>query len=112
MKSKSWFEVSRDGLRKLQEGKPKHFIARELIQNAWDEQTKVCFFNAGWNNGKAKIEVIDDNPSGFQDLADAFTLFKNTTKRNDPTKRGRFNIGEKQIISLCDETRISTTKEQ
>jgi len=106
----SWFEVSKEGLRELQEGKPRHFIARELIQNCWDEQTKVCLFNAEWNKGKAKIEVVDDNPTGFRDLADAFTLFKNTTKRSDPTKRGRFNIGEKQVLSLCSEARIATTK--
>lgn len=110
MKNTSWFEVSKEGLRELQEGKPKHFIARELIQNAWDEQTKICQFNATWNKGQVKIEVIDDNPTGFRDLADAFTLFKTTTKRKDPTKRGRFNIGEKQILSLCSEARIATTK--
>ena len=56
MKNKSWFEVSKEGLKELQEGKPKHFIARELIQNAWDEQIKTCLFDAEWNNGKAKIE--------------------------------------------------------
>jgi len=110
MKNKSWFEVSKEGLKELQEGKPKHFIARELIQNAWDEQTKICSFNAEWNKGIAGIEVIDDNPAGFQDLSDAFTLFNNTTKRSDPTKRGRFNIGEKQVLSLCDQAIISTTK--
>ena len=110
MQNKSWFEVSKDGLKELQEGKPKHFIARELIQNAWDEQTKVCSFNAQWNNGQATIEVTDDNPTGFRDLSDAFTLFKTTTKRSDPAKRGRFNIGEKQVFSLCEKATISTTK--
>ena len=110
MKNKSWFEVSKEGLKELQEGKPKHFIARELIQNCWDEQTKICSFNAEWNRGKAKIEVIDDNPAGFKDLSDAFTLFQKTTKRGDPSKRGRFNIGEKQVLSICDEARIITTK--
>ena len=110
MQNKSWFEVSKSGLRELQEGKPRHFIARELIQNAWDEQTKVCSFTAQWDKGVATIAVADDNPMGFRDLSDAFTLFKNTTKRNDPSKRGRFNIGEKQVFSLCEKATISTTK--
>lgn len=110
MRNKSWFEVSKEGLRELQAGKPKHFIARELIQNAWDEQIKTCLFDAKWNNGLATIEVTDDNPTGFKDLADAFTLFKSTSKRSDPTKRGRFNIGEKQVLSLCNEARVATTK--
>ena len=39
----SWFEVDKDGLRQLQEGKDKRYLLRELIQNAWDEPgvTKV-----------------------------------------------------------------------
>lgn len=107
---KRWFEVSREGLKELQMGKPKHFIARELIQNAWDEQTKVCSFGASWDKGKAIITVEDDNPTGFKDISDAFTLFKSTSKRSDPTKRGRFNIGEKQVLSICEEAVVATTK--
>jgi hypothetical protein len=107
---KAWFEVSREGLKELQAGKPKHFIARELIQNAWDEQIKVCLFNASWEKGIAMIEVVDDNPTGFRDITDAFILFKTTTKRSDPSKRGRFNIGEKQVLSMCEKAIISTTK--
>jgi hypothetical protein len=103
MKSKSWFEVSKEGLRTLQEGKPKHFLARELIQNAWDEDIKRCEFRASWERGTANIAVEDDNPGGFRDLTDAFTLFKSTYKRSDPTTRGRFNIGEKQVLSMCSQ---------
>lgn len=105
-----WFDVSREGLKELQSGKPKHFIARELIQNAWDEQIKSCLFNAKWERGIAVIEVEDDNPTGFRELSDAFTLFKTTPKRSDPAKRGRFNIGEKQVISMCEKAEIVTTK--
>ena len=108
--SKDWFEVSPEGLRQLQEGKPKHFIARELVQNAWDESTKKCEFKAEWKNGVANISVTDDSPEGFRDLSDAFTLFAPTYKRADPTKRGRFNLGEKQVLSVCESARISTTK--
>lgn len=108
--SKSWFEVSREGLRQLQEGNPKHFIARELVQNAWDESTKSCEVKAAWARGRAQIQVLDDSPEGFRNLADAFTLFAPTYKRADPTKRGRFNIGEKQVLSVCESARISTTK--
>ena len=107
---KSWFDVSREGLRQLQAGKPKHFIARELVQNAWDESTKSCEVKAAWTQGKAQIQVLDDSPEGFRSLADAFTLFAPTYKRADPTKRGRFNIGEKQVLSVCESARISTTK--
>jgi hypothetical protein len=110
MKSKNWFEVSKDGLKELQAGKPKHFILRELIQNAWDEDIKHCNVFLNYDKNEAQILVSDDNPEGFKDLADAFTLFKSTAKRSNPEQRGRFNIGEKQAISICERAKITTTK--
>ena len=112
MKNRDWFKVSTEGLRQLQAGKPKHFILRELVQNAWDEDTKVCKVMVLENvkGGLTEITVEDDNPEGFKDLADSFTLFKPTDKRLDPTKRGRFNLGEKQALSMCEYAKIETTK--
>ena len=108
--SQQWFEVSRQGLRELQAGKPKHHIARELISNAFDEAAKEVRFSASWDRGMATIEVEDDSPEGFRDLKDAFTLFAPTYKRAEPEKRGRFNIGEKQVLAVCEHASISTTK--
>ena len=107
---KPWFEVDREGLRELQEGKPKHHILRELIQNAWDEDINTCEVFLSWEDGLASISVTDDSPEGFRDLSHAYTLFAPTYKRAEPEKRGRFNLGEKQIISICEEAYISTTK--
>lgn len=106
----SWFEVSKEGLKQLQLGKPKHYVARELIQNAWDEEVKVCKFISDWNNGIASISVEDDSPEGFRNLKDAFTLFAPTYKRANPEKRGRFNLGEKQALAICENAEIETTK--
>src|SRR4030042_143740 len=108
-KTKDWFSVSKDGLKELQAGKPKSHIARELIQNAWDENITACQVTTELVRGKAIIIVADDNPEGFKDLTDSFTLFKHTQKRDDPTKRGRFNMGEKQAFSVCDYAKIVTT---
>ena len=108
--SMNWFEVSKEGLKELQLGKPKHFVARELIQNAWDEETKNCVFDTWWSRGLCIICVSDDSPEGFKDLRDAFTLFSSTSKRKDPSKRGRFNIGEKQAFAICESATITTTK--
>ena len=110
MSDKGWFEVSKEGLKELQEGKPKGFILRELVQNAWDENTKKCEVTASFKDGLAEIIVTDDNPEGFKDLTHAFTLFAPTTKRSNPEKRGRFNLGEKQILALCEHATIETTK--
>ena len=107
-----WFEVDKGGLRQLLEGKDKSFILRELIQNSWDEpdvtQCKVTLFKI---RGKriARLRVEDDAPEGFYDLTHAFTLFANTRKRKDVKKRGRFNLGEKQVLAMCREAKITTT---
>ncbi len=106
----NWFEVSKEGLKQLQLGKPKHYVARELIQNAWDENIKVCKFNSEWKDGIAYLSVEDDSPEGFKNLRDAFTLFAPTSKRANPEKRGRFNLGEKQALAICEKAEIETTK--
>jgi len=108
---KNWFEVSREGLKELQAGKPKDFVVRELVQNAWDEETTNCYLRiTRLGNGVTEITVEDDSPEGFRDITHAFTLFAPTYKRSDPEKRGRFNIGEKQVLAICDEAVVSTTK--
>lgn len=111
MKNNNWFEVSREGLRQLQAGKSKEFVVRELIQNAWDEDSSICYLDTEYQNGGvAKIVIEDDSPEGFKDISHAFTLFAPTYKRDNPEKRGRFNIGEKQVLAVCLEAEISTTK--
>ncbi len=108
--SKTWFEVDRKGLKALQAGKPKTFIVRELLQNAFDENITACKLTLWWGPyGEVTISVEDDSPDGFRDLTDAYTLFKDTYKRSDATKRGRFNLGEKQVFSVCDYAEIETT---
>ncbi len=107
-----WFEVDRAGLKQLLENKPKGFILRELIQNAWDEPgVTECKASIEAVPGKvlAVVRVEDDAPEGFHDLTHAFTLFAKTRKRGDPERRGRFNLGEKQVLAICHSATISTT---
>jgi len=106
----SWFEVDKKGLQSLQEGKSKTFVLRELIQNAFDEDITFCKVTIEWKNGNTKIKVEDDNPEGFKDLSHAYTLYSDTYKRRDSLKRGRFNLGEKQALSICTFAEIITTK--
>lgn len=110
MHNKSWFEVDKDGLRTLQLGKPKWYAIRELSQNAFDEKISICRITATHERGLATISVEDDAPEGFRDLKDAYTLFKDCYKRPDPTKRGRYNIGEKQSFAICECAIVETTK--
>lgn len=105
----SAFEVDMKGLRALQAGKPIWFTVRELIQNALDEDITECRVDFNYEKGRAEITVTDDNPNGFRDLSDAYTLFKDTHKRYNVKTRGRFNFGEKQVLSMCEEASIITT---
>jgi hypothetical protein len=106
-----WFEVDKVGLGKLLERRGKEFILYELLQNAWDEDsTEVrVILRKLPQRGRASIAVQDDSPNGFADLSHAFTLFAESAKKSDPTKRGRFNIGEKLVLALCEEASIKTT---
>ena len=108
----NWFNVDRKGLAQLQKGKPKTFIVNELVQNAFDENITVCdvLIQFKKETQEILIQVVDDNPEGFKDITHAYTLFADTYKRRDPTKRGRFNLGEKQVIAICNYAQVRTTK--
>jgi len=105
------FEVSKEGLAAQLARRPKAFIVAELAQNAWDEDSsQVDITVESLGKGKYRLVVEDDNPEGFKDLSHAYTLFADSLKKDDPEKRGRFNLGEKLVIAMCDETKITTTK--
>jgi len=111
MNNNSWFSVDRKGLSALQEGKEKTYIVSELSQNAFDEDVKDCELRIEFlGKKKIRVTVKDDSPEGFRDISHAHTLFADTYKRKDPEKRGRFNLGEKQVISICEYAKVKTTK--
>lgn len=108
----NWFEVDKEGLAKLQDRKPKEFVLFELVQNAWDENTTRVEVTLERVPGTryAQVIVTDDNPEGFHNLSHAFTLFAESAKKNDASKRGRFNLGEKLVLALCNKAVIASTK--
>lgn len=107
-----WFEVDKEGLARLLERKGKPFVLFELVQNAWDERTSKVDVRLTRipNSRRVKLIVEDDNPDGFANLTHAFTLFADSAKKSDAGKRGRFNLGEKLALALCDEAEIASTK--
>jgi len=107
---KNWFAVDKDGLAELQSGKPKFYAVRELISNAFDEDISICEVKTAFENGLATISVYDDSEKGFRHIEDAYTLFRHTYKRAEPTKRGRFNTGEKFCFAICEKATLETTK--
>lgn len=107
-----WFTVDKEGLAKLLERKGKEFILYELIQNTWDTDATRVVVNLEPSadlRGYALLNVVDDHPDGWKNLTHAWTLFAESEKKGNAEKRGRFNLGEKLVLSLCRSAQIETT---
>ena len=106
---KNRFEISTEGMRLLHDGRPLWQLVKELIANCWDEE--ISFSKVSINSTKLKgvIEiVVEDDGKGFLDIADSWTLMKPTPKRSNASVRGRYNIGEKELLSIAREATIET----
>ncbi len=108
----SILEVDRAGLAKKLAKRAKAFILYELLQNAYDEQVTQVKVTTEMLPGRpaCRISVEDDSPEGFADLRSVYTLFRDSKKAPDPTKRGRFELGEKMVLALALDAKITTTK--
>ena len=105
------FAVSESGMRELNSGREPWDLVKELVQNAWDEApfaTECRVTVAPQADGGGTLIIIEDDGPGFSDIADSYTLMGPTRKRLTPTKRGRFNIGEKDVISIAIEAEVET----
>lgn len=109
--TKDWFRVDKEGLAKLMERRGKQFVLYELLSNAWDTKCGNVTVTLRPVPGQpyADIFIWDDHPDGWKNLEHAYTLFAESEKKGDPQKRGRFNLGEKLVLALCQEARIETT---
>ena len=103
---KQWFDVDKTGLGKQAEEHGKGRLIGELVQNALDEDRRHPdrHFTSRLVPGRplADLTVEDDSPEGFRDLADAYTLFAKSYKRDNPEQRGQFNFGEKLVLAVCE----------
>lgn len=110
-----WFKAHKQGLRqiaeRLVESRGFGIIGGELYQNVMDTDATKCeiIIEKLPHIRAATLEVIDDDPTGFVDLSHAWTIFAPSLKKNDPTKAGRFNVGEKLALSFCRQAEIHTT---
>ena len=107
---KERFAVSAEGLRQLNAGRAPWSLVKELIQNCWDEAPDATTCDVTIRpqaDGTTIVSAEDDGP-GFAEISHAWTLMANTPKKADPTKRGRFNLGEKEILALALSATIET----
>src|SRR5271156_4409238 len=111
--TKQWFAVDKAGLGRQAEEHSRGRLIGELVQNALDEDgvSKIDITLALVpGRPAADLTVEDDSPEGFRDLTHAYTLFAQSYKRDNPEKRGQFNLGEKMVLAVCESASISTTK--
>lgn len=109
MGKNEWFEVDKVGLGQVARRRGSAFLPLELLGNAWDtDATEVVIEFNHVSRGLAGISVKDNDPEGFIDLSASYTLYGRTDRRADPNKRGRFCIGEKEVLALCKSATIRT----
>ena len=105
------FSVSHQGMRALHINREPWQLVKELVQNVWDEapEATVCRVTISPHPAEDAVQIsVEDDGPGFHDLDDAWTLLKHTPKRYDPVRRGRFNMGEKELISVALEAAVET----
>jgi len=109
---KARFDVSTEGMAGLHGGRPLWSLVKELVANSWDEDTTMCEVILSpilGPKGEERIGIfVEDDGPGFKDINDAFTLMAPTHKREEAEVRGRFNIGEKEILSIAVEGKVET----
>jgi hypothetical protein len=112
--AENWLEIDILGLRRTLERKGKAWAIFELVQNAWDtDATRVDVSLTRPNkDGMSTLTCRDNAPEGYRDLSEAHTLFGSSGKKADPTKRGRFNAGEKFVLVMCDSAKVTSTTGQ
>jgi len=111
-KNKNWFEVDRDGLSKILADRGRAQLIVELIANAWDESgtTRVdVSIDAMPGVPYVEVTIADDAPEGFRDLSHAFTLFAPSYKVQAAAQRGRYNLGEKLVLAVCEWATVTST---
>ena len=105
---KNRFEISAEGMKLLHQNRPLWQLVKELVANAWDEPTAdTCWVDISHDAGIITVEVTD-NGQGFSDISDAYTLMAPSAKTTNAQMRGRFNIGEKEIISISHHAEVRT----
>jgi len=112
MTQNNWFAVDKEGLRKLIDHRGRVVVLYELVQNCWDTEATTVEIKLEKIPGRpfARMIIRDDHPDGFSNLAHAYTLFAESEKKGDPTRRGFMNLGEKLVLSLCRKAEVRSTK--
>ena len=109
-----WLDIDKEGLQKSLGQKNKVFLLTEMVSNAWDEElTEVdVSLTRPDENGFSWLRVTDNSPTGWADLSHSHTMFAESVKKGKSEKRGRFNPGEKDVLALAIEAKLTTVTGQ
>lgn len=107
----TWFNVDREGLRRQLRKRGIAWAVFELVQNAWDTDAECVDVRLEAISGApfATLTVGDDSSHGFLDIEHAYTMFAPSNSAAHPTRRGRWNTGEKLVLAICRSAEICTT---
>lgn len=94
-------EIDIQGYRQSLQPKGKPRILVEGLSNAFDTHTDIVLVTFSQESGWADLTIKDNDPDGFVNLKDAWTLFAASNRREDPEARGRFGQGEKELIAIA-----------
>lgn len=98
------FEIDDAGWIAQNRGRDPWELLREAVQNALDtgEDVKVAI-----DSRQRKI-IIKNKGEGFNNLSDAWTIFGGD-KGSDPTKRGRYGRGLKELVAGAENVKVFST---
>ena len=105
--SGQWFDISNDGWRRMNAGRPPYELIKELIQNILDEDFNKAYLNYGMQGEDFVVTVEDDVENGIIDSALITTVFL-TGKEESHLKRGRKGRGLKEFLSVCYKATVET----
>jgi hypothetical protein len=109
----TWFDVNKEGMGRVLHRRGKSFALWELIQNSLDAPGTTHVSAELWKVHRGgdlyNLVVTDDAPAGFDSLHHAYTLFGDSVKGANPELRGRFDLGEKLVLAVCEWAEIIST---
>jgi len=103
----NWFDISNEGWRRMNAGRPPHELVKELVQNVLDEEFKTVRIDFGVNNGVFDLVIEDDVVNGISNSSLITTVFL-TGKEDSCLKRGRKGRGLKEFLSVCNTAEVET----
>lgn len=104
---KGWFDISSDGWKRMNAGRPPYELVKELVQNIMDEDFSIATIDFWIDDDGFHVVAEDDVNGGIVDYNLITTVFL-TGKEDSHLKRGRKGRGLKEILSVCKTATVET----